>query len=103
MDVPIKIQSKNYHDKQWKEFTVKYITTEESIELVYSLEKIVIKLGSSMISIPHFRSTVTVLGMNKQFVTGGTAYLSLLRAPLRRKIEFTFNFGAFFGSKFCYP
>lgn len=67
------------------------------MKLFFSLERTVIKLASS---IPLFSITTIIFGMDKRFLTGGTAYISLFRVIVRRKFEITFHFGAFFGSKF---
>lgn len=96
MEVPVKFQPENSRDKRCKEFIAKYITTAENLEISFCLERTVVKLASSAISIPRFKLTSTVKGLDQQFLKGATVYISLVRVLLLRKFSFSFDLGAFF-------
>ena len=98
----MKIQPKNYGDEKCKNFASRYITTREMLEFNLSLTKTLIKLASSTISIPLFRVATTIIGIGKPIVICGVGYLSLLRAPLKKTCEFTFDVGAFVGFNFSH-
>ena len=98
----MKIQPKNHGDEKCKNFTSRYITTGEMIELRLSLTKTLIKLASSTISIPLFSVATTIIGIDKRIAMGVTGYLSLLRASLRKTCEFTFDVGVFVGFDFSH-
>ena len=98
----MKIQPKNHGDETCKNFTSRYITTREMLELHLCSTKTLIKLASSMISIPLFRVATTIIGIDKRIAMGVIGYISLLRAPLRKTCEFTFDIGAFVGFNFSH-
>ena len=98
----MKSQPKNHSDEKYKNFVTRYITTREMIELHLSATKTLIKLASSTIFIPFFRVATTIIGIDKRIVMGTTAYVSLLRAPLRKTCVFTFDLGAVVGFNFSH-
>ena len=98
----MKMQPKNYGEEKYKNFTSRYLTTGEMLELHLSSTKTLIKLASSTIYIPLFRVATTIVGIDKRIVMGVTGYISLLRAPLRKTCEFTFDVGAFVGFNFSH-
>ena len=100
LEIPVKFQPENSRDRRCKEFIAKYITTGDSIEIALSIESTVIKLASCTVSIPRYRVFYKVDGMDKQFLTGCTGYISILRTFLTQKLDFTFTFGACFDSNF---
>ena len=98
----MKIQPKNHGDEKYKNFVTRYITTREMIGLHLSATKTLIKLASSTISIPLFKVATTIVGVDKRIVIGTTTYISLLRTPLRKTCEYTFDLGAFVGFNFSH-
>ena len=94
-EIQANFQPENPHDKRCKEFIEKYLLTGEHLNVSLSLERTVIKLASSAISIPRFKLACTIEGLNKAFIPRSTLYISICRAVVMREIDLTFDFGTF--------
>ncbi|RXW23634.1 hypothetical protein EST38_g2230 [Candolleomyces aberdarensis] len=80
-------------NSECQDFVKDYITTDHSLTVIYNLTGTVIKLGATQtVSIPPFRVESSFKGINKQFFKGISAYISIARTLISKRISFDFDF-----------
>jgi hypothetical protein len=93
-DVHTQFRPDDPKNSECQQFIKEYITSDHSLTVSYNLTGTVIRLGATRtVSIPPFRVESSFKGINKQFVKGVTAYISIARTPISKRVSFEFDFG----------